>query len=52
MIQRMWEILTTLTEEAQNASLTKAKELAYSGAFRTPVPGDSGQSFQSIPDTL
>ena len=29
MIQRMWEILTTLTEEAQNASLAKANERSF-----------------------
>lgn len=29
MVQRMWEILTTLTEEAQQAALAKCKELNF-----------------------
>lgn len=29
MVEKMWEILTTLTEEAQNAALAKCKELSF-----------------------
>ncbi|MBI3584770.1 MAG: hypothetical protein HY096_12615 [Nitrospinae bacterium] len=29
MVEKMWEILTTLTEEAQNAALAKCKELGF-----------------------